>query len=195
MRKLEITLIVAGAIALTCNFFLMPYSVLLSTLSLSALAIIYFYFGFTIFHDFPIGQLRKKEAYAEFSSLMRVGTLAAGFSLAFTSVGILFKSNLWPGSFYMLSIGLLGLLIIIAISYRKNKTRTSIFYKRVLMRSSLFFMAGLLMLLIPKKKWIELKYRNYPGYVEALKNAIDHPGIKEYILRVEEERQKINEKK
>jgi hypothetical protein len=79
--------------------------------------------------------------------------------------------------------------IIGVIKYSKNK---SSYYTRIFKRTAIFGGLGLILMLTPKTSWIELKYRNQPEYVDALKKAMADPDNKELWDNVETERQKMN---
>lgn len=192
MKKAEIIIATLSIIALGLNLLLIPGGGVLTVLTLSTLSMIYFYLGFALFNDIKLRRIFKKDSYKEISSLRILGAVGAGFALSMTTIGFMFKFQSWPGADFNLGAGLVGLLIVTiigAIKYSKNKSN---YYIRIFKRTAILGGLGLILMLIPKTSWIELKYRNQPEYVEALKKAMADPDNKELWDNVETERQKMN---
>ncbi len=192
MKKAEIIIATLSIIALGLNLLLIPGGGVLTVLTLSTLSMIYFYLGFALFNDIKLRRIFKKDSYKEISSLRILGAVVAGFALSMTTIGFMFKFQSWPGADFNLGAGLVGLLIVTiigAIKYSKNKSN---YYIRIFKRTAILGGLGLILMLIPKTSWIELKYRNQPEYVEALKKAMADPDNKELWDNVETERQKMN---
>ena len=192
MKKAEIIIATLSIIALGLNLLLIPGGGVLTVLTLSTLSMIYFYLGFALFNDIKLRRIFKKDSYKEISSLRILGAVGAGFALSMTTIGFMFKFQSWQGADFNLGAGLVGLLIVTiigAIKYSKNKSN---YYIRIFKRTAILGGLGLILMLIPKTSWIELKYRNQPEYVEALKKAMADPDNKELWDNVETERQKMN---
>ncbi len=111
---------------------------------------------------------------------MRIlGAVGARLALSMTTIGLMFKFQSWPGADFNLGAGLVGLLIVTiigVIKYSKNKSK---YYIRIFLRAAIFGGLGLILMLTPKTSWVELKYRNHPEYVDALKKAMADPDNKE----------------
>lgn len=195
MKKAEIIIGTISIIALGLNLLLVPGSGILTVLSLSSLTMIYFYLSFALFNDIRLRKIFKKESYKGISTLRIVGAIGAGLALSITIVGLMFKFQSWPGASFNLGIGLVGLLIVTIIGLIKYSKNKSDYYTRIFKRTAVFGGLGLILMLIPKASWIELKYRNHPDYVKALKNAMDNPDNKELWDKVEEERKRMNDEK
>jgi hypothetical protein len=192
MKKTEIILATLSIIALGLNLLLIPGGGVLTVLTLSALSMIYFYFGFALFNDIRLRIIFKKDSYKEISSLKILGAVGAGLALSMTTIGLMFKFQSWPGADINLGAGLFGLLIVTIVGLIKYSKNKSGYYTKIFKRAAIFGGLGLLLMLAPKTNWIELKYRNHPEYVDALKKAMAAPDKKELWNNVEIERQKMD---
>jgi hypothetical protein len=123
-----------------------------------------------------------------------VGAVGTGFALSATTIGLLFKFQSWPGASFNMGAGLVGLLIVTIIGIIKYSKNKSEYYTRIFKRVAIFGGLGLVLMLTPKTSWVELKYRNHPEYVSALKKAMADPDNKELWDNVEAERLKMKNK-
>jgi hypothetical protein len=198
MKKGEIIIATLYIIALVLNLLLIPGGVVLTVLTLSTLStlsVLYMYLSFALFNGIRLRKIFKKDSYKGISAMRIVGAVGTGLALSMTTIGLLFKIQSWPGASFILGTGLVGLLIVTiigTIKYLKNKSE---FYTRIFKRIAVFGALGLILMLIPKTTWVEIKYRNHSAYVDALEKALADPDNKELWNRVEEERQNMNEEK
>lgn len=137
----------------------------------------------------------KKDSYENISRWRIIGAIGTGFALSATTAGLMFKFQSWPGADFNLGAGLVGLLIVTIIGLIKYSRNKSNYYTRIFKRAAIFGGLGLILMLTPKTSWIELKYRNHPEYIDALKKAMADPDNKELWDNVETERQKMNNEK
>jgi hypothetical protein len=193
MKKTEIIIATLAIIALVLNLMLIPGSGMLTVLSFSILAVIYFYFGLVIFNDVTVKEVLKIRSISELIALRNIGAVATGAALALTIIGLMFKIQLWPGANINLSIGLFGLAVVTilgAIKYSKSKSN---YYTKIFSRVAIIGGLGLIVFLLPKTSLVEFQYRNHPAYVEAYKKAMADPNNKELWDNVQAERQKMYE--
>jgi len=194
MKKGEIILATISIISLGLNLLLIPGGGILTVLTLSTLSMVYFYFGFALFNDIRLRKIFKKDSYKDISSLRILGAVGAGLALSTTIIGLMFKFQSWPGADNNLIAGLLGLVIVTIIGVLKYMQNKSDYYTRILKRVAIFGGLGLVIILTPKTSWIELKYRNYPDYVNAVKKSMADPDNKVLQDKADEERQKMYNK-
>lgn len=179
MKKGEIIIATLSIIALGLNLLLVPGGGLLTVLTLLTLSGIYMYLSFALFNGIRLRKIFKKDSYKGISTMRIVGAVGSGLALSTTTVGILFKFQSWQGATFNLGAGLVGLLIVTiigAIKYLKSKSE---FYTMIFKRVAVFGGLGLILILIPKTTLVEIKYRNQPAYVDALKKAMSDPDNKE----------------
>lgn len=192
MKKAEIIIAILSIIALALNLLLIPGSGVLTVLTLSILSVFYMYLSFALFNDIRFRNILKKGSYKGKSTKRIVGAVGTGLALSLTTTGLLFKFQSWPGASFNLGTGLVGLLtvaIISTIKYFKNKSE---FYTRIFKRIAIFGGLGLILMIIPKTTWIEIKYRNHTEYIDAVKKAMADPDNKELWDNVEIQRQKMD---
>lgn len=192
MKKFEILVAIISLVALCMNIMLIPGGGILTVLCLSALSLLYLFLGFALFNDIDMKEIFKKESYLGKSILRILGGVGTGISLSATVIGLMFKFQSWKNADNNLLVGLSSLFIltvVVLIKYSKNK---SYYYSNILKRSFLIGGFGLILLLTPTSMYIDYKYRNYPEYMNALKNLIADPDNKQLQNKVNEERQKMN---
>ncbi len=193
MKKAEIIIANLALIALVLNLMLIPGSGMLTVLSFSILAVMYFYFGLVIFNDVTVKEVLKIRSISELIALRNIGAVATGAALALTIIGLMFKIQLWPGANINLSLGLFGLAVVTilgAIKYSKSKSN---YYTKIFSRVAIIGGLGLIVFLLPETSLVEFQYRNHPAYVEAYKKAMANPNNKELWDNVQAERQKMYE--
>jgi hypothetical protein len=193
MRKTEIILLILTIIAIAMNMMLMPFAGILTVLTMSTLALIYFYMGIALFNDIRFKYALKKESY-KFTSTMKIwGGITTGIALSMTTIGIMFKLQSWPGALFNLWPGLIGLFFISIIGGIKFLKDRSWYYKRIFVRIAIFGGIGLAIGLVPETTWLELRFKEHPEYVEAMKRAMESPENNELWETVEAQRQKMHE--
>lgn len=176
MKQTEIILSMAILLLMVLRlFFTFPYAALIITLLTVLLSMLYAALSFGLLNQIRFRNLFKKESYKGISIFRIIGTIGTGFVLSLISISILFKFQRWPYGSFNLLIGLISLLAIfpiVAVKYFKHKTR---FYKTLLLRISIISFVGILLFYTKTETLVEMKYRDYPDYVEALKNEIKDP--------------------
>ncbi len=192
MKKAEIILAILAILALIFNLNFVPGASALTVLSLSSLAVLYMYFSFALFNDVRLRNIFKKGTFTEINKMRTFGAAGAGIALAITIIGIMFKIQLWPGAELQLRMGLLALAFVTAIGLFKYLKEKSPFYLRVFKRAAVVGGLGLTLMFSSETAWLEIRYRNHPEYVEAVKKALAEPDNKELWEKVEIERKKIN---
>jgi hypothetical protein len=158
MRIAETATTVLVLLALTMQYFRIPFGGVLFLLSITALAIVYYPLGVFIFKI-------NGEASAEVQSVDRkkswkqklVG-LAVGAALAISLIGILFKIQLWPNGDFFLKVGVGFVVLTIAASSFFYFQRQSLLAKKVLRRCLLWGGIGLMVFLISNDTLIDHFY-------------------------------------
>lgn len=93
----------------------------------------------------------------------------------------------WPGSSFIILTGFLALIIsTIVASVRYSKSRATTFYKGIFIRSGIVTLIGTAALTISGITLLEIKYGEYPEYIEAVK-AVDQDPNNIELRRKEEE--------
>lgn len=174
MKKVEQILVIISILSFFMSL-LLDRGAMIVVLLLLSLASIYFYLSFALFNDIRFRRIFKSDSYKDVSGTRILGTIILGIFLSLTIIGLIFKFMNLTGAAFNLYGGLAGLLIatiVTAIFYLKSKSG---YFLKILTRTLLFGVLGLVLLLIPEKTWVEIKFRNHPKYVEVLKKYIDDP--------------------
>jgi hypothetical protein len=191
MKKAEIIITLLSIITLSLNILLIPEGGTSAILSLSLLAMIYFYFSFAFFNNIKFRKIFKKESYKDISTLRIVGAICTGMALSAILSGVLFYFQSWPGAMmdFIMGFGpIIVILTICIIKYFKNK---SSYYIVILRHSLIVGGISLIIILTPRMTWINMRYENHPGYRSALEKAIANPSNQELWKKVDAEREKM----
>ena len=192
ISKVELTLLGIFIISIILLLISLPGGSMLMILSLGTLSFFYFYFGFAILNGITLRNIFKKKCYSGISSMRIVGAIGVGISLSMLNIGILFKLMSWPGSSFMLLVGLISISVFFAYSLIKIIINRSSFYANILFRTAFFGSIGLLLLILPSYTLSEIRYgKHHPEYIEALKALENDPTNTELQDNVTKEYNKI----
>ncbi|WP_178984678.1 hypothetical protein [Winogradskyella helgolandensis] len=176
MKQTEISIGIGILLLMVLRLcFTYPYAALLITQLTLLLAMLYFVFSFGLLNQIRFRNLFKKESYASISMLRILGTVGTGFVLSLISISILFKFQRWPYGSIILLIGLISVLPIIAVVIFKYIKYKNTFYSSLLMRLSIISIVGLVLFLTKPETIVEMTFRDYPEYIEAVKNEMKDP--------------------
>lgn len=176
MKKAELILGISCLVALALNLSFLPGGSILTVLTFSALSVFYLYFGFALFNDVPLKQIFQQSSYTHINKGRIIGAVGVGIALSATTGGLMFKFQSWPGAKINLGIGVFALFLVTIVGLFKYSKNRSPYYTNIFKRVVLFGALALTLLFIPKKTWLNFKYRNNPAYVEALEKAMADPG-------------------
>lgn len=186
MKKAEKILLILAITGVVLKLLLISGSGLLITVALMSLSIMYSVFSFAFFNQIRLRQIFNRDSYKGISAWRIIGTIVLGFSLSCAITGILFKLQSWNGGALLTFVGYVCLilcLIVALISYYKNsKTRSDQF---IFNRLIIIGILSLIFYFIPRSLFVETFKRNYPDYVQAVKNLEKDPHNQYFI---EEER-------
>ena len=175
MIKLEKILVLIFLVALIMKITMIPVGGILTVISLSLLAIIYYPFGFALFNSIGFRKILKKDSYKSISALRIIGAIGAGTALSIICVGVLFKIQHWPGSEMNLIAGLITSLIILCITIYKYYKAKGEYYIRIIKRIIIASIFGLFMVLLTDLSLVKIQFRNHPEYIKAYELYINSP--------------------
>jgi hypothetical protein len=191
MKKAEKIIGIIAILSLLMQVFLLPGGNVLTVLSLTALSIIYFNLGFLLFNDIRLRDAFKKSSYTGISTSRKIGALVTGIALSMTTIGLMFKFQLWPGANIMIVEGFTPLVIISVVALIKYLQNRSNYYIGIFRRAVIFGSIALVFIVSPYSSWIDIKYRKHPAYRDALKNANANPENQALWDKVQEEKEKM----
>ncbi|MFT3796509.1 hypothetical protein [Flavobacterium sp.] len=190
MNKTEPILVIIAILSFLLSFSSIPGQNLLFVFAFMILSILYFWLGFAIFNNIGFRKIFNRESYRNISQSKIIGAVGAGVSISLTMIGILFTAMFWPGSGANLMLGLIGLAVVCIISFIKNSNQKSEYYSKILNRSMIFGIIGIVLMFVPYTMLAEIKYRNDPKYRDALINTIKEPNNEEFHKKFVEESQR-----
>lgn len=144
MKKAEIILgsfALAGIILKLLN---LPVSTVFILLSLIILSSFYYLLSFALLNSIRLSGIFKKESYKEIKPKRIIFAVLVGFVLSNLIIGILLKLQAYPFANVMLFIGLFSAGLVAAISMFSYIRSKSGFSKRILFRSLIIGLIGLL---------------------------------------------------
>ena len=118
---------------------------LLIGLSITLLALLYFFLGLLLFNAISFRQVFKGNAFKGISAIRILGSIGVGIILALSILGVMFSILHLEGAGFMLTFGLVSTLIVSLILIFKYLTQGSdSFYKNMIMRGGITFLVSLL---------------------------------------------------
>ena len=175
MIKLEKILGIIFLVGLIFKLTFITGASLLLTVSLLALACLYYPLGFAFFNQIGFRKILKKDSYKGLSKLRIIGAIVAGMSLSPICVGILYKIQNWTGANINLEIGLISTLIVLAIALFKYFKSKGEFYIRIFKRIAIIGSFGLIFLCLSNLTIAKIRFRNHPDYIKAYEMYLDNP--------------------
>lgn len=196
MKYLEIILAIAVLIGVIMRWFSFPRGPLISILSFFLLSGIYMCFSFALLNGVRLRDLFKSGSpFKEISQARIGGTVLVGLTLAILVIGILFKMLFWEGADAILQVGLVGSFIAVAVGMSRYLKTKSPFYIGLFKRIIIYGGLGLVLFLIPEMTLVEMKHKDHPAYLEALRKAKENPDNEELWKQVQKEEDKIHDTK
>ena len=186
---LGISIVSLMTLRIVTNF---SYSVILIAITSLVLSLIYFFLSFGLLNEIRLRNIFKKESYAGKSSWRIIGTILTGLVLSLVVIYSLFKFMRWPFGNEGLRISLYGLIIVLVITIIKLVLSKNKFYRNLLIRLGIIGLFANLLYLTSEESILEMKYRNYPEYVDAEKKLMKDPMNKELQELVRKERIKMD---
>lgn len=194
MKKYEKAHGIIAILAIILNLSNVPYGGVLTALTLTILSLIYLFFGVVLLNEIRLKEILKKDSYKNLSGLRIFGTILVGMSFSFITMGFMFKLQGYPYAYIILENGLISIAIAFIVGLFKFLKSKSRFYTNILIRITIIGLFGLAVLYTPRERILEIRHRNHPEYVEAVKKAWADPENMELWKKVEEESLKMQHK-
>lgn len=187
--------ILGGLVIILIAARLLFYVPFLNTLILMVTIVLagtYFFLSFGLLNTIRLRNIFKKKAYTGIGAMRIVGAICTGVFLSLTCIYILFKFMQWPYGDQGLIISLPILLIPLVIATVKYVMIKNAYYKNFVIRLLLIGGIGTLFLFTSSEKLLEMKFRDYPEYIEAEKKLMKDPSNNDLYEKAREERKKID---
>jgi hypothetical protein len=143
------------------------------------------------FYFFCSAFLFRKNEKSENSALDYIATGLTGIILSHFVISFVFKINLWPSADLQLKLNHYGLLLALIVFLILSFTSKSRDYLKIISRVLIFLVLGIFLFQVSKIQFIESKYKEHPAFIEAWKEQIADPSDPEKLLKLREEREKI----
>ena len=174
MKRIELILIITCIISIILDFALVHRGFIMY--SMLSLALFYLIFCFAVFNSIRFKSLFCKDSYNGIGTLKILGAIFTGIILFIEIFGILAFLIDLPFALASLFIGSLFLTIISIIGGVKYFQKKSNYYVQVLKRVLVFWLLNIVFVsIMPQSTWLNIKYRNYPEYLEVLKEKRNSP--------------------
>lgn len=173
------------------NLYLIPGGAMLLIVAFSTISLLYFYFAFALFNNIPFGKILQKSSYHGISAVKIIGSIGAGLALSLMVMGMLYKIMWWPGAAILSTMGIISLLPVGVVVFIKYLSDNASYYSDILKRVAIYGITGLVLHNWSDKIFLEYKYRNYPNYIEAVKQSKRDPDNDLLREKVKLEREKI----
>ena len=111
-----------------------PGGFILVSLSLTALAIFYYVFGFLFFNNIRLKNIFSQSSYAEISALRIIESIATGWGLSLACMTMLWTMMHWPGFYIFLIVAFIAILAVATNSLIQFFRSKNVFYKTILLR-------------------------------------------------------------
>jgi hypothetical protein len=163
--KTEKVLALLFILAVLSKIFHIPTAATQVILSTSVLACLYFVGGIYFFSD---EKIKKNTA---------IYSIIYGMFLSVGCIGVLFKLEVWVGTFPILHIGwiLSGVLLGIAIFQFRRASETVRYWRNMLWRTGVIFAITSILVALPTVEWVRLLTRNRPELQEVWINSLENP--------------------
>lgn len=148
MFKLEKILGVLAVIGIILQLAFIPGAGIVMVLSVTTLALLYYFLGFALFNRIGFKEIFKQESYNGISTQRIIGSIGAGWAISLICLGILFKLQHFPGSKILLIVGLIATLLVLAIALTEYKKTKEEFYIGLFGRIAVISTIGLLTIVI-----------------------------------------------
>lgn len=126
MRTTELICLSLAVLSAVFKIFQLSGADVLLIVSLTALAFLYFYFGFALFNNLRFRDIFKQETYQSVPARKLIYAALSGIFLSVSVLAFLFNLLHLPGAFVMLTVGLvgcLGLLFPVWSNYRHSPAK------------------------------------------------------------------------
>ena len=192
LRKAEIILCAAVAVAVLLRMALVSGSTSFLVSMLMTLAFVYFYFGFLLFTGISFKEMFRRASYEKIAGMRIVGAILSGFALSIVCVAVLFKLLSWPGDTFDLALGLVSCAIVLVTCFMKMNGRHAGYYKPLAARMIIACALCACLLAVPRKAYLEFMQRDNPAYVKAVEEVWKDPTNASLLQRAREEQKNMH---
>lgn len=143
-EKIFFLILIFSLVLKTINF---PGSSLLILITSMSLSIFYFFLTLGLIYNIKLVNLFSEKSYRNISSFRTIGLIGFGIALSSTISGIMLVVLHWREGLSNLIVGIIALLLIVIVATKK-RSGDKVFYNRVLIRTGIWLIIGLIVYFI-----------------------------------------------
>jgi len=175
MKKVELILVLFAATSIAIHFQNILETDALLIVSLSALALYYYLFGFLLFNKIELKNVFRKMAYKGLTLKCILGSVILGITISGILTGMLTKLRmLSDGNAQFVGSLVLMASVMLTATYYYLQRRYD-FLQRAWKRAFVYGGIGILTYLTPFSTLIDVYYHSYPEYAELKKEVMKYP--------------------
>ena len=142
-------LVIGAIIGLLMALFNTPLDSLIVSVFFITLSCLYFILGFALFNNIPLRKIFSTVSYKGLGTWEILIAIGTGIALSILMIGFMFTILNYPAAKTLLAVGIsLGAIIIILASI-KNAQEKNQFYRNITLRSLVFLIIAIILLLLP----------------------------------------------
>jgi uncharacterized membrane protein len=149
MKKLEMILITGAIIGLILAVIDTPVDSLIVSVFFITLSCLYFILGFALFNNIPLRKIFNEDSYKGLGTWEILIAIGTGIVLSILTIGFMFTILNYPTAKTLLAVGIILGSIIIILALIKNAQEKNQFYRNITLRSLVFLIIAIILLLLP----------------------------------------------
>jgi uncharacterized membrane protein len=149
MKKLEMILIIGAIIGFILALINTPLDSLIVSVFSITLSCLYFCFGFALFNNSPLRKIFNEDSYKGLGTWEILIAIGTGIVLSILTSGFMFTILNYPSAKTLLAVGISLGAIIIILALIKNAQEKNRFYRKIILRSLVFLIIAIILLLLP----------------------------------------------
>lgn len=193
MNKVEFIIGILALLGVSLHILNIPGGSILTVLSALTLSFLYLPLGIFLFNNVKLSRIGKKESYNGLNAFKQVSFVLVGMGLQILVLGILFKIMNWSGADIMNWSGIIIIIFTLIISVIAFINGPRQFFLKIVKRVIVYGGLAILLAFMPKYLLLDIKYREYPEYRDALKASLNDPDNIELKQKSWDEHEKMME--
>lgn len=193
MKKAEFIIGILALLGVSLHILNVPGGSTLTVLSALTLSFLYLPLGIFLFNNVKLSRIGKKESYNGLNAFKQISFVLVGMGLQILVLGILFKIMNWSGADIMNLSGIFALIFVLVLSVIAFINGPRQFFLKIVKRVIVYGGLAILLAFMPKYLLLDIKYREYPEYRDALKASLNDPDNIELKQKSWDEHEKMME--
>lgn len=193
MKKAEFIIGILALLGVSLHILNVPGGSTLTVLSALTLSFLDLPLGIFLFNNVKLSRIGKKESYNGLNAFKQISFVLVGMGLQILVLGILFKIMNWSGADIMNLSGIFALIFVLVLSVIAFINGPRQFFLKIVKRVIVYGGLAILLAFMPKYLLLDIKYREYTEYRDALKASLNDPDNIELKQKSWDEHEKMME--